>query len=57
MKKTDHEEALRRLEYELSAFGSGSIFNKKAPAVRERIMELEAKLLELEYREVRNEDY
>ena len=53
MKKTDHEDALRRVRFELAAFGPGSIFNKKDPAVQSRIAELEAKLMELDEQERR----
>ena len=48
MKKAEREEALRRVRFELAAFGPGSIFNKKDPAVQNRIAELEAQLMELD---------
>ena len=51
MKKQEHEEALKRIRFELAAFGHGSIFNKKEPAVLKRIMDLEAELLKLEGQE------
>lgn len=51
MRKLEHEAALKRIRFELAAFGPGSIFNKKEPAVMERIMKLEAQLMELEGRE------
>lgn len=48
MKKTDHEDALRRVRFELAAFGPGSIFNKKNPAVQSQIAKLEAMLMQLD---------
>ena len=53
MKKVEREEALQRIRFELAAFGPGSIFNKKDPAVRSRIAELEAQLMELDEQERR----
>lgn len=51
MRKPEHEEALKRIRFELAAFGQGSIFNKKEPAVLKRMMDLETQLLELEGQE------
>ena len=51
MKISEREEALRRVRFELAAFGPGSIFNKADPAVRRRIAELEAQLMELDGQE------
>ena len=48
MKKTDREDALQRVRFELAAFGPGSIFNKKNPAVQGQIAKLEALLMQLD---------
>lgn len=51
MKELDRNEARKRIEFELAAFGPGSIFNTKKPEIRERIEELKAKLMELDGQE------
>ena len=48
MKTPKRDEEMRRIRFELAAFGKGGIFNRKEPAVKQRIIDLEMQLAELE---------